>query len=71
MENKEEEVVDNSPKISISELVVVANLIDLAVQRGAYKVNEVKQVGEVYEKLASFVKYVADQQQQQVAERAE
>jgi len=57
-----EEVIDDSPKISISELAVVANLIDLAVQRGAYKINEIKQVGEVYEKLASFVKYVAEQQ---------
>ena len=42
-----EEVIDDSPKISISELAVVANLIDLAVQRGAYKINEIKQVGEV------------------------
>lgn len=57
-----EDVIDDSPKISISELAVVANLIDLAVQRGAYKINEIKQVGEVYEKLASFVKYVAEQQ---------
>lgn len=57
-----EEVIDDSPKISISELAIVANLIDLAVQRGAYKINEIKQVGEIYEKLASFVKYVAEQQ---------
>lgn len=57
-----EEVIDNSPKISISELAIVANLIDLAVQRGAYTVKEIKQVGETYEKLASFVKYVAEQQ---------
>lgn len=57
-----EEVIDDSPKISISELAIVANLIDLAVQRGAYTVKEIKQVGETYEKLASFVKYVAEQQ---------
>lgn len=57
-----DEVIDDSPKISISELAIVANLIDLAVQRGAYTVKEIKQVGETYEKLASFVKYVAEQQ---------
>jgi hypothetical protein len=63
-----EEVIDDSPKISISELAIVANLIDLAVQRGAYKINEIKQVGEIYEKLASFVKYVAEQQAKERSE---
>lgn len=67
MQDDNEEVIDNSPKISISELAVAANLIDVAVQRGAYTVKEIKQVGETYEKLASFVKYVAEQQEKERA----
>lgn len=50
------------PTITVSELANAANFIDLAVQRSAYRVTEIRQVGELYEKLAAFVKYVAEQQ---------
>lgn len=53
---------NSPPTLTVSELSMVANIIDVAVQRSAFKVTEIKQVGEIYEKLAAFVKFVADQQ---------
>jgi len=67
VENTNEEVkVETTstvaPTMSIQELATIANIIDVAVQRGAFKTTEVRQVGEVYEKLTAFVKYVVDSQ---------
>jgi len=66
--NMDSSVVQTSqPTITVSELANAANFIDLAVQRGAYKITEIRQVGELYEKLATFVKYVAEQQSKEKA----
>lgn len=46
------------PKLNIKELAALANIIDMCVQRGAFKANEVKQVGELYEKLVNFINYI-------------
>ena len=51
-----------APNLTVNDLAAVANVIDLAVQRGAFKAAEAKQVGEVFEKVASFVQHVSDQQ---------
>jgi hypothetical protein len=53
-----------APNLTVNDLAAVANVIDLAVQRGAFKAAEAKQVGEVFEKVASFVQHVADQQKE-------
>ncbi len=51
-----------APNLTVNDLAAVANVIDLAVQRGAFKAAEAKQVGEVFDKVAGFVKHVGDQQ---------
>ena len=51
-----------APNLTVNDLAAVANVIDLAVQRGAFKAAEAKQVGEVFEKVAGFVQHVSEQQ---------
>lgn len=41
--------------ITIQDLVLAANIIDLAVQRGAFKGAEAAQVGASFEKIVAFV----------------
>jgi hypothetical protein len=43
-------------QITIQDLNVAAQLIDIAQQRGAYKAEEASAVGEVFTKLVNFVK---------------
>lgn len=41
--------------ITIQDLVLAANIIDLASQRGAFKAAEASQVGACFEKIVAFV----------------
>ena len=51
-ENKNAEAVT----LSIQDIVLSANIIDLATQRGAFKAAEAGQVGACFEKLVAFIK---------------
>jgi|TARA_B100001094_G_C17945857_1_gene677990 hypothetical protein len=51
-ENKNAEAVT----LSIQDIVLSANIIDLATQRGAFKAAEAGQVGKCFEKLVAFIK---------------
>tara|TARA_B100000809_G_C14931185_1_gene456980 strand:- start:257 stop:508 length:252 start_codon:yes stop_codon:yes gene_type:complete len=42
--------------LSIQDIVLAANIIDLATQRGAFKAAEAAQVGSSFEKLVAFIK---------------
>ena len=62
--------------ITIADLNLLKNIIDLASTRGAFRAAEMTQVGEVYEKLATFLDAVvaqADAQEtdSQIAEAGE
>lgn len=67
MANKKEEVAEQPEvtedqgvdSISLNDLQVLANVVDLASQRGAFRGNELTQVGEVFDKLSSFLAQVA------------
>lgn len=48
-------------QITINDLVMVKDLIDLACSRGAYRGAEAKTVGEIYEKLTAFLDAVLAQ----------
>jgi len=48
-------------QLSITDLAVVKNIIDLACSRGAFRAPEMKAVGEVYEKLTMFLDTVIKQ----------
>lgn len=47
---------EEQTQIAISDLVLAANIIDLATQRGAFKAAEATQVGDCFTKLVTFVK---------------
>lgn len=47
---------EEQAQIAISDLVLAANIIDLATQRGAFKAAEAAQVGGCFEKLVAFIK---------------
>jgi|TARA_R110000868_G_scaffold56564_2_gene175093 hypothetical protein len=52
MENKE---------ITIADLGLLKNIIDLASTRGAFRAAEMKEVGDVYNKLTAFLEEVVAQ----------
>ena len=47
--------------IGLQDLQLLANIVDLASQRGAFRGNEMSQVGNVFDKLSAFLKYVNEQ----------
>ena len=57
----------NAPEsIGLQDLQLLAQIVDLASQRGAFRGNELTQVGTVYDKLSVFLQYVADKQSEAV-----
>jgi hypothetical protein len=53
----------NGPEsISLQDLGLLAQIVDLATQRGAFRGNELSQVGGIYDKLTSFLTAVQEQQ---------
>jgi hypothetical protein len=57
------ETKDQAPKdagemvgLALQDIVLSANIIDLATQRGAFKAAEAGQVGACFEKLVAFIK---------------
>jgi hypothetical protein len=54
-------------QITIADLDLLKNIIDLASTRGAFRAAEMKQVGEIYEKLSAFLEAVVAQAQAQEA----
>lgn len=59
--------------ISITDLVSIRNVINMAAERGAFKAEEMLEVGTVYTKLSNFLEAVIAQAQaqEQSAENAE
>jgi hypothetical protein len=47
--------------IGLQDLQVLAQIVDLASQRGAFRGNELTQVGAAFDKLSTFLAYVAEQ----------
>jgi hypothetical protein len=48
-------------QLTVSDIVSCKNVIEAACNRGAFKANEMKQIGELYEKLSVFVNAAAEQ----------
>jgi hypothetical protein len=63
-EVKSDEQEAASPELTVSDLNMLKQVIDVATQRGAFKANELVQVGTVYNKLETFLNAVASQQPQ-------
>ncbi len=54
-----------APQLSIADLQALLNVIDVASSRGAFRANELTNVGGVADKLTKFLQHVADQQKAQ------
>ncbi len=46
------------PQITIQDLIMIKDLIDVACARGAFKADEMSSVGQVYDKLTGFLNTV-------------
>jgi hypothetical protein len=57
--------------ITVADLNLLKNIIDLASTRGAFRAGEMKEIGEVYNKLAQFLEAVVAQAAAQEADTAE
>ena len=58
-------------QLSITDLAVLKNVIDVACSRGAFKAAEMKQVGEIYDKLTAFLDAVVAQAEAQTQQQGE
>ena len=53
-----------APSLGVQDLQNAAQIIDIAMSRGAFRANEAAQVGAVYNKIDTFIKSVAETQNQ-------
>jgi hypothetical protein len=63
--------MENTTQITITDLDTVKNIINLAATRGAFRGEELSQVGAVYDKLTVFLEAVIEQAKAQEALNAE
>lgn len=56
--------------ISLQDLQVLLQIVDLASSRGAFRGAELTQVGAIFDKLNAFLSFVADQQKAREEEAA-
>lgn len=65
VEVNETETAENKPvpeSISLNDLQILLQIIDLASSRGAFRGTELTSVGAIFDKLNAFLSYIADQQ---------
>jgi hypothetical protein len=62
--------MENTTQITIADLDTVKNIINLAATRGAFRGEELSQVGTVYDKLTAFLDAVIEQAKAQEATNA-
>ncbi len=55
---------EQAPSLGVNDLQNAAQIIDIAMSRGAFRANEAAQVGAVYNKIEAFIKTVAESQNQ-------
>lgn len=56
-----EEPAEDGAQLTIADLQAIAQVIDMAVRRGAFGASEVSDVGAIYSKLAGFLQIIAEQ----------
>jgi hypothetical protein len=49
---------ENAPSLTLQDLVLVAQIIQVTTQRGAYRAEELQNVGSLYNKLIAFLESV-------------
>ena len=58
------QTADNSLELTVNDLQLLRQVIEVASSRGAFKANEMLSVGTVFNKLDTFLTAVAEQQKQ-------
>ena len=66
--NSEAATQDTPVSLALQDLQIAARIIDVAVSRGAFRANEATQVGQVFDKLNSFIESVAPKQEEETQE---
>ena len=61
--------MDNT-QITVADLHLLTNIIDLSATRGAFQAAAMKEMGEVYNKLSAFLEAVVAQAQEQETNNA-
>ena len=61
--------IQTPDSIGLADLQILAQIVDLSTQRGAFRGNELTQVGAVYDKLTTFLNYVAEANAKKEAEQ--
>ena len=59
-----------APQLTIADLTQLLNIIDAASSRGAFRANELTNVGGVVDKLSKFLQFVSDQQKAEADAKA-
>lgn len=57
--------MENQQSITVQDLDAIRNIIDLASSRGAFRANELADIGLLYNKLSQFLEAVVAQAQEQ------
>lgn len=60
--------MNDTPSLSITDLAVIKNILDIAAKRGAFQASEMQTVGEVYNKLDAFLTSTISQAEKAQAE---
>lgn len=68
---QEEQAQAPAPSLGLSELGTLLQIVDLATQRGAFRGNELSQVGAIYDRLNNFLSYIQEQQEANAGEGEE
>lgn len=69
------EFVDNNEetqteiKIDANDLAVLARAVDIASQRGAFRANELSQIGTAFDKVSGFLNFIQQAQQKSEEEQ--
>jgi hypothetical protein len=65
------DTTDNPTNLNLQDLFGLKSCIEVACNRGAFRAEEMKTVGEVYDRLASFLKSVQQTTEQAVEQPSE
>lgn len=63
--------MNNPAQLTITDLVSLKNIIEIACSRGSFQAAEMKNVGEVYDRLASFLQSINDAAERAQAEQSQ
>jgi hypothetical protein len=66
-----DETAETPTAVTLNDLQLLVQIVDLASARGAFRGNELAQVGQVYDKVSGFLQYVAEQQEKEQAKTEE